>query len=203
MSDRKFDDFDGFAIQYRANHTDNINKENGVDSNYFSEYKVKEVWQSENNNQNCVILDFGCADGNSAQNIFEYLSASSYYGIDISTDSIEVATQHKLERCNFQVFSGERIPVNDASFDTVFIAGVLHHVNIEYRNRILSECYRVMKKGGGLYIFEHDHINPITRKIVKDCKFDIDAELVPHLVRFERYLQWCPLGGQYYVKCYK
>ena len=234
MSNRKFDNFDGFASQYRENHTDNVKKISGVDSNYFSEYKVVEVMQCEKNTHNNVILDFGCGDGNSAPYFIEHLLPNSYYGIDISSNSIEIAKQQKLERCYFQIFNGERIPFNDDTFDIVFMANVLHHINGMYHKYIISECYRVLKKSGRLYIFEHNHLNPLTRKIVKDCQFDVDAELVPSnnikiivkeigfkdfvrrytiffprkflfklVIPSERYLQWCPLGGQYYVKCYK
>lgn len=234
MGNRKFDNFDSFASQYRENHTDNIKQISGVDSNYFSEYKVKEVMQSEKNSNDNLVLDFGCGDGNSATYFVKHLLPNSYYGIDISIDSIEVAKQHKLERCYFQTFDGERIPFSDNTFDIVFMANVLHHINFDYHSSIISECYRVLKKSGRLYIFEHNHLNPITRKIVKDCKFDIDAVLVPVnsikktikeigfrdferrytiffprrflfklLVPFERILRWCPLGGQYYIKCKK
>jgi len=234
MSERKFDNFDGFACQYRKNHTDNIKQISGVDSNYFSEYKVREVMQCEKNAQDYIILDFGCGDGNSAPYFIEHLLPISYYGIDISSKSIETAKQHKLDRCYFQTFDGEKIPFDNNTFDIVFMANVLHHIDCAYHKIILSECYRVLKKSGRLYIFEHNHLNPITSKIVKDCKFDVGAKLVPanniiktvkevgfidfqrkytiffprkflfkHLVPFEKYLSWCPLGGQYYIKCYK
>ncbi len=234
MSNRKFDNFDGFVSKYRANHTDNVKQVSGVDSDYFSEYKAKEVMLSENKSQNTVLLDFGCGDGNSSQYLLKYLVPDSYYGIDISFESIKVAQKLNLEHCHFQHFDGERIPFDDDTFDIVFMANVLHHVESEYHIQIIRECYRVLKKGGRLYIFEHNHLNPITRKIVNDCEFDVDAVLVPansikrttkavgflsfkirytiffprkfifkHLVPFEKYLRWCILGGQFYVKCTK
>jgi hypothetical protein len=39
---------------------------------------------------------------------------------------------------------------------------------------------RVAKKGGRFYIFEHNPLNPVTRKIVRECEFDHDAVLLPH-----------------------
>ena len=36
-------EFDQFASDYRQIHTENINKVSGADSEYFSEYKIKEI----------------------------------------------------------------------------------------------------------------------------------------------------------------
>lgn len=234
MGNRKFDNFDGFASKYRETHTNNIEHLSGADSNYFSEHKVIEVGKCEKNYRNKVILDLGCGDGNSAPYFIKHILPNKYYGIDISHDCIEVAKKNKLKRCHFQTYDGERIPFDADTFDIVFIANVLHHVDSSCHKQIISECYRVLKKSGRLYIFEHNPLNPLTRKIVKDCIFDVDAVLVPvnnikrivkevgfqihkrkyiiffprrflfkFLIPLERYLQWCPLGGQYYVICYK
>ncbi len=234
MADWKFDNFDGYVRQYRKNHTDNIKRISGADSNYFSEYKVKEIMNCEKNTRNAVVLDFGCGDGNSAPYFIEHLLSISYYGIDISSKSIEVAKRQRFKQCHFETFNGENIPFKDNTFDIVFMANVLHHINCTYHKIILSECYRVLKKSGRLYIFEHNYLNPLTRKIVNDCEFDVGAKLIPSnnikgtvkeigfndikrkytiffprkflfkfVVPFEKYLHWCPFGGQYYVMCYK
>jgi SAM-dependent methyltransferase len=234
MGDRKFDNFDEFGTQYRVSHTDNIKRISGVDSDYFSEYKVKEIMTCENNVQNGAVLDFGCGDGNSAPFFQKHLKPRTYYGIDISANCIDIANKSNLERCYFQIFDGEMIPFEDNAFDIVFIANVLHHIDRARHLHIIQECHRILKNTGRLYIFEHNPHNPLTRKLVRDCPFDVCAELLPasnimhiikkagfrdikkrytiffprkfpfqHLVFFERYLRWCPFGGQYYVKCVK
>jgi hypothetical protein len=38
----------------------------------------------------------------------------------------------------------------------------------------------VLKKGGRLYFFEHNPINPLTKYLVKTCVFDADAKLLTY-----------------------
>jgi ubiquinone/menaquinone biosynthesis C-methylase UbiE len=54
MTKRTFDDFDAFADEYRNIHTENI-KISGVDSFYFAEMKVKYLHQFENNEQQLLL----------------------------------------------------------------------------------------------------------------------------------------------------
>ena len=44
--------------------------------------------------------------------------------------------------------------------------------------QLLAECQRVLKEAGRIYIFEHNLLNPVTEKIVKDCEFDRDAVFI-------------------------
>lgn len=37
----------------------------------------------------------------------------------------------------------------------------------------------IIKADGELIVFEHNTLNPVTRKMVKDCPFDEDAILLP------------------------
>lgn len=234
VRDRKFDDFDKFSENYRNEHTKNIQKVSGVDSNYFSEYKIREISQNEKASHDSVILDFGCGDGNSAYYFSKHLFPKAYYGIDISINCIKEAEQRPLENCDFRIFDGAHIPFENGTFDIILIACVLHHVDSSFHNNILRECHRVLKDEGRLYIFEHNPINPLTRRLVDTCPFDKDAVLIhsrelkkplkeilfvnikrkytiffprkyffKRLVFLEKYLSWCPLGGQYYIRCEK
>lgn len=178
MSKRKFDDFDNFAGNYRKEHSKNIEKISGTDSDYFSEYKIREIALRENTGHGKVVLDFGCGDGNSAAYFLKHLSPEAYFGIDISANSIELASERHLEHCRFQVYDGEHIPFADETIDIVFIACVLHHIDSSIHSNILSECHRVLKENGRLYIFEHNPINPVTRRLVDTCAFDADATLI-------------------------
>lgn len=81
--------FDKFAEDYREIHTENVLKVSGADSDYFTEYKIAEISKFINNGK--VWLDFGCGDGNSARFILKYFPQSQYYGVDVSSESIEVA----------------------------------------------------------------------------------------------------------------
>ena len=103
----------------------------------------------------------------------------SYYGVDIDKESIAVANERQLENCIFQTFDGEHLPYEAEFFDIIFVAGVFHHIDYSYYPSLLRELNRVLKEDGRLYIFEHNPINPVTRKIVRDCQFDQDAVIVP------------------------
>ena len=55
---------------------------------------------------------------------------------------------------------------------------VFHHIEHSLHLGILKEIYRVLKKRGRFYNFEHNPNNPLTRKVVKECPFDEDAVLL-------------------------
>ena len=178
MTSRQFDNFDQFSKNYRQIHNQNI-RLSGADSNYFSEYKVKEVYQREKNQTLKKILDFGCGDGNSIKYFVKYFPQSHFFGVDISSESIKVAKSKKYPRSSFRVFDGLRLPFEKETFDLVFVAGVLHHANEKHHLKIIREISRVLKRGGKIYLFEHNPLNPLTQKVVRDCVFDFEAKLIP------------------------
>ncbi|MGI8410129.1 MAG: class I SAM-dependent methyltransferase [Pyrinomonadaceae bacterium] len=232
MSRKAFDDFDGFAKDYRHIHNENI-KCSGADSDYFSEQKIEEVRKNETG-QSLKVLDLGCGDGNSAVFFRKYFSACEYFGLDTSKESVSLADERKLSNAAFSYYNGFDIPFSENAFDIVFIACVLHHIDSQHHEKILTEVKRVLKPCGRLYIFEHNPLNPLTRRVVKNCPFDEDAVLLTSfytkkmlmklefrdvntgytiffprhwifkgLLRLEKYLKWLPIGGQYYVRSIK
>ena len=176
MARKDYDDFDKFAKDYRQIHNESL-KFTGTDSDYFSEQKVNEVKKHEISSD-LEVLDLGCGDGNSAYYFKTIFPDCRYTGLDTSVESVEQANLRGLDGCSFVHFDGFDIPFSDHAFDVVFIACVLHHVDRSLHGRLLREVKRVLKPGGRLYIFEHNPLNPITRKIVRDCPFDEDAVLL-------------------------
>jgi hypothetical protein len=96
----------------------------------------------------------------------------------------------------------------------------------------LEGLHKNLNQGGELFIFEHNPYNPLTRRIVNNCEFDDDAILLTareiksrllqskfrflqtHYTLFfpgflsklrflEKYMEWLPLGGQYFVHAIK
>lgn len=173
-------DFDNYADNYREIHTQNIQKLSGKDSDYFSEYKIKEISDVLNNNAKLKILDVGCGDGNTARYFKKYFTNSEYIGIDISKSSIDIAkNKYKSEeKISFEQYNGKNIPYTENTFDIIFIACVLHHVVKKEHEDLLKECKRVLKKNGRIIIFEHNPYNPLTIKTVNTCPFDEDAVLM-------------------------
>ncbi len=232
MAERSFDDFDAYAKEYRAIHTDNI-KLFGADSFYFAEMKVMLLQQYESNSA-VKILDIGCGDGATEMFINKYFPLWQISAIDVSAKSIEEAKDKNLLNCDFQTYDGKHIPFAYESFDLIFMAGVLHHIDFSLHDNLIKEIRRVLNPEGRFYLYEHNPLNPITKHLVNTCVFDKDARLLKigytkellkrnnlqinkkkfiiffprkgilsKLIFLEKYLQWLPLGGQYFISAVK
>ena len=177
MAKSSFDDFDEYANDYRSIHTDNV-KISGADSFYFAEHKVQQLVQSEGEIGNVKMLDIGCGDGVTELFLHKYLPAWKVEAIDVSEKSITRAIEKKIANANFSVYDGRQVPFVDNSFDIVFIAAVMHHIDFSLHESLLKEIFRVLKPGGRLYLFEHNPLNPVTRYLVNTCVFDKDAKLL-------------------------
>lgn len=122
--------------------------------NYF------EHWLTEHC-QGKQVLDYGCGDAP-----FSFLVASHgarVTGIDISDVSVEnckkIAREKGLEaNTNFRVMDCEKLEFPDNYFDIVFVAGVLHHLDLENAFRELS---RVVKPDGYVIAYEALAHNPL------------------------------------------
>ena len=85
----------------------------------------------------------------------------------------------ELTDVTFEPFDGSSIPF-DIEFDVIFIANVFHHIRHEKHVAILKTLHDKLKKGGLLFIFELNPLNPLTMwvAIQNDYKFDKDAKLL-------------------------
>lgn len=176
---KKNSEFDDYALEYRDIHTKNVRRVSGVDSDYFCEYKIREIFDRQYIRKDSTWLDLGCGDGTTAKYIKKYFPDCKYIGIDVSQKSIEIARKRYGEdNIAFDYYDGEKIPYEDNSFDIVFIACVLHHITPKNRPLLLQECHRVLKLGGKIIVFEHNPYNPVTRKMVNTCIFDENAILI-------------------------
>jgi ubiquinone/menaquinone biosynthesis C-methylase UbiE len=174
---RKFDDFDQFAEDYREIHTKSISI-SGETSEYFAEFKLK--WLSKKVSRESVFtfLDLGCGDGIFTQWFFKYFPNANYLGVDISAASIEIANKREIKGAFFQTYDGINIPFETDSIDYCIAACVFHHIDHSLHSQVLNEIHRVLKVGGKFYLWEHNPNNPVTRKIVAECEFDKDCELL-------------------------
>ena len=112
-------------------------------------------------------------------------------------------------------------------FDLIIVSNVIHHVKSTERSDLFQKIYNLLDDNGRLLIYEHNPYNPITLKVVANCEFDIDAELINKknliklcsennfqlqksgyihffpsklkiLFNLEKYLKWFFLGAQYF-----
>jgi SAM-dependent methyltransferase len=172
------------------------------------------------------MLDVGCGPGETDR--FLEARVGRLAGVDIAPAMLERA-RSRNPSVEYRGFApGEAIPFDDAEFDVCFAVCVLHHVAPAERDALLGEMRRVCRPGGLIVLFEHNPWNPLTRRAVRGCEFDRDAELLSRreasrllsaagvedrrgryilfftrdssLLRgIERRLGWLPLGAQYAV----
>jgi SAM-dependent methyltransferase len=97
------------------------------------------------------VLDFGCGDGQLARFIADRKSPRSVIGIDLDRDAIALAREQSASRqggspLDFRVGGTDRMPLPDASVDTLLAFDCLEHVMSP--RSILDEWFRVLRPGG-------------------------------------------------------
>lgn len=100
------------------------------------------------------ILDIGC--GAAGKTLF-YASkgAEKVYGVDVveryEDESYKLADKKNLkEKFEFILADAENLPFEENFFDAIIMNDAMEHVDNPLG--VLNECYRVLKKGGRLYI---------------------------------------------------
>ncbi|MBN1692136.1 MAG: class I SAM-dependent methyltransferase [Dehalococcoidales bacterium] len=99
------------------------------------------------------ILDAGC--GNGVYVVFFAEQGFDTYGIDISEEAIEIATENiarKGLKAHLGVGDLKKLPFESRYFDVAVSYGVLDHVLFTEAKEIMSEIWRVMDNGGYIYI---------------------------------------------------
>jgi len=209
--------------EHSSNYVEKILKSFGsIDNNlnYYHLGKVK-IAKRELSLNPKKILDFGCGVGSMLKFLKEDFRKSKFYAYDESSKSLEQLKKNYPDvNCLSNLDTNER-------FDLILISNVIHHVKSDQRNFFFEKIYKLLDVSGELLIFEHNPYNPITLKIVANCEFDADAELInkknliklcyknnfklqksgyihffpstfKYFFKFEKYLKWFFLGAQYF-----
>lgn len=165
--------FDAYADSYRKLHQQSI-AASGEPPEYFARHKlgcVERLVRREGLGGS--ILDYGCGVGN----LTELLAGrfARVAGYDPSRESLERA-RARAPRAQFYE---DPAAIPPDTYDIAVMAGVLHHVPVKERLAVLARAIRALKPGSGrLVVFEHNPLNPLTQKAVRDCPFDDDAVLL-------------------------
>lgn len=110
-------------------------------------------------------LDFGCGDANRTRGIQKY---AKFNEKNIYTADIYQWFSYKKDRelpYNFiPIKKNKPLPIESNMFDIVSIIMVLHHV--ENIDNLLREMNRIVKKGGFIYLVEHDTFTDIDKMLV-------------------------------------
>lgn len=97
--------------------------------------------------KNKKLLEIGVGMGSHAQLLAEH--AASYTGIDITEYAVKATSERlKLFSLRGEVFQmdAEKMAFPDATFDTIWSWGVIHHSS--NTQKIMNEMHRVLKPGG-------------------------------------------------------
>jgi ubiquinone/menaquinone biosynthesis C-methylase UbiE len=96
------------------------------------------------------VLECGCGGGYFFKRLIEKKPDIQYQGIDLSEKQIEHAKKVNPEYQNrFQVSSWDKLPFEDESFDTILFLETMGYA--ENVDKMISECYRVLKPGGTVF----------------------------------------------------
>jgi len=100
-------------------------------------------------------LDVGCGTGWAIGQVANLVNdAGSFYGIDLSPKMIEKAKENFRGRSNFYFIKSnvESIPLGDEFFNIIICTNSFHHYLNP--NKAVREMYRLLKKGGKVYILD-------------------------------------------------
>jgi 2-polyprenyl-3-methyl-5-hydroxy-6-metoxy-1,4-benzoquinol methylase len=215
-------DFDNYTDQYEEFLQKQLvffNKSRA----YFSEYKIALVSKHRPTSA-ARILDFGCGIGLNLPFLLHYFPSAQIAATDLSEKSLGIVQGKYPEIKILQDYD-----LNDKKFNIILVSGVFHHIPTNEREGVMKKLAGLLSLDGRLFIFEHNPLNFITRRMVANCPFDQDAELITlrdmkrliagttqleipasgyclffpeqmsSLRPLEKYLHWLPGGGQYFV----
>jgi 2-polyprenyl-3-methyl-5-hydroxy-6-metoxy-1,4-benzoquinol methylase len=180
--------FDRYAADYEALLADSV-RASGEGPDYFAEYKCRvllRTWRAPTSGAegSGAVLDYGCGTGLLTKHLAAAYASREVHGYDPSGESIA----HARERVPSATFFDDESSLGAGRYGAIVVANVLHHVPVAERRPLLARITALLQPGGSLFVFEHNPLNPLTRRAVAACKFDDDAILLgplelPRLLR--------------------
>ena len=161
--------FDDYAKSYESLHKASI-AVTGEDPDYFHDYKIEEM--RRRGLLTGPLLDYGCGTGNLLERFARVLP--DVHGYDPSTESLREAA----ERAKVATLHDRPSDLPQGYFATAVLSGVLHHVPKVERRDVLERVRASLRPGGHIVVFEHNPLNPLTRRAIAMCPFDDDAILL-------------------------
>ncbi len=105
------------------------------------------------------ILDLGCGDASMALPLLEANGVSSYTGCDLSKPALDIAQQQLCSReiphkliCDDMLKVVSEQP--EGSFDIVFSSYAIHHLNGNYKQKLIEQICRVLTPAGKFLLID-------------------------------------------------
>jgi SAM-dependent methyltransferase len=226
-------EFDKFANDYDKLVSNNI-KASGYDPTYFDEHKIREVHRrcGEEYKGTFSFLNFGCGIGKSEKFIRKYFPLCSIHSVDVSPESLKVAKEKNKNIRDITFYHFEDVTEFNPGmkFEIIFVANVFHHIPETLHEITLIRLNSLLSPNGKLFIFEHNPLNPLTRRAFNTCEFDHGCKMISsgrlrcligkagfnkveinytlffpkilqRLTFLEKYMTSLPIGAQYYAVC--
>lgn len=145
------------------------------------------------------ILELGCGSGEAS--VYFATKGAQVIATDISDGMLNMAGQvAKMHGVSIETrkISSQRIDFDDQSFDIIYAANVLHHVDLD---ATLREVSRTLKTGGIFVSWDplaHNPLINIYRRIAKDVRTEDEHPLTMrdvklfknHFLRVETHTTW-------------
>lgn len=178
-------EFDRYAGSYESMHQASISA-SGESTEYFAVYKQKVLERLLGKGFARPVLDFGCGIGNLTRLLVD--SFPVVHGYDPSSESVRLARERTRPgvdpapdepgAARHATFFDDTEALPKDHYGAAVLANVLHHVPPANRPGLLHTLRDVLAPGGKLVVFEHNPLNPVTRRAVAACPFDENAELL-------------------------
>lgn len=170
-------EFDRFASVYNDVLKASLPPSQAEDP-YFTAYKVQHMarrvagWGGQPPER---VLDFGCGIGKSLPLLRQHFPHTEVWGYDVSPDSLRLA-HNVLPQARL---TSQWASLPPGQFDLILAANVFHHIPVSEQEGALKDCAQLLTPGRGrLFIFEHNPLNPVTRRVFERCPFDQDATML-------------------------
>ncbi len=172
MNDAELADFDRYSRNYEEIMAKALGSVGG-EATYYLSQKVKLLKSLLPHLTTPVVMDFGSGVGGAVPFLRDVFLPARLICVDESIESLK-----KLGARYPEVQTALLGDVADQSVDLIFVANVLHHIPKQSRGDVLGRVVQKLTVGGLIAFFEHNPLNPLTRRVVASCEFDAGVELL-------------------------
>lgn len=123
------------------------------------------------------VMDFGCGTGLSLPLLTEILGARQVIGLDMSEESLAVASESVGSRTVELTTPARYVP--QQNLDLVFCNGVFHHIPVAERAAAMDYVCRCLRPGGIFAMWENNPWNPMQSFAMKHSEIDKNAIPLP------------------------